>query len=132
MKTITLFILLLFISVPSAYSDTEKKVSRKISESYDEEPCTCVFNKNRMWNPESIVWNNEEWRCSEYNEDGTCGAVARITLSRQDPCKSHSVPMYCVFNLDNAPKTIEFGDTTWTCTKRNAANKCTQAEQSAR
>lgn len=47
----------------SVYSETgERKASSEIGTSDDDVPCTCtcIFNKNRMWSPEKIVWNNEE------------------------------------------------------------------------
>jgi hypothetical protein len=57
----------------------EKKQSYKIGTQIDDEPCTCVFNKNRMWNPETIIWNNEEWKCAIYKTDGTCSKVSIVT-----------------------------------------------------
>lgn len=56
----------------------DEKGPAKIGSNPDDEPCTCVFNKNRMWNPEKIVWNNEEWKCANYNTDGTCSEVTTI------------------------------------------------------
>lgn len=41
-------------------------------------PCTCVFNKNRLWNPERITYNNAKWECEHYNADGTCARVRRV------------------------------------------------------
>ena len=54
------------------------KVSGKLGENADDIPCTCVFNKNRMWNPEKIVWSNQEWQCTEYKQDGTCRSVGVV------------------------------------------------------
>ncbi|MCL1098646.1 hypothetical protein [Shewanella gelidii] len=44
----------------------------------DEEPCTCVFNSNRKYNPEKVLWNNAYWICEIYKTDGTCSAVKKI------------------------------------------------------
>ncbi|MDB1123795.1 YARHG domain-containing protein [Vibrio algarum] len=44
----------------------------------DEKPCTCVFNMNRAWNPEKIIWNNEAWKCTIYKDDGTCSEVQKV------------------------------------------------------
>lgn len=52
--------------------------SAKIGSNPDDEPCTCVFNKNRMWNPDKIVWNNEEWVCTNYTTDGLCSEVSKV------------------------------------------------------
>ena len=53
-------------------------VSESIGAKADEVPCTCVFNKNRMWNPEKVMWNNAYWKCSIYKDDGTCSEVQKI------------------------------------------------------
>lgn len=52
-----------------------KTINKTIAEKADEEPCTCVFNQNRQWNPENVMWNGKYWECSIYNSDGTCGEV---------------------------------------------------------
>ncbi|MGF1765435.1 hypothetical protein [Aliivibrio kagoshimensis] len=57
----------------------EKKQSAKIGTQTDDEPCTCVFNKNRMWNPEKVLWKEQYWKCSIYKDDGTCSEVSIIT-----------------------------------------------------
>ncbi len=43
-----------------------------------EDPCTCVFNKNRMWNPEKVLWNDVYWICSTYKDNGECSEVKKI------------------------------------------------------
>ncbi len=40
-------------------------------------PCTCVFNKNRTWNPEKINWKGGVWKCNRYADDGYCHEVIR-------------------------------------------------------
>ncbi len=52
--------------------------SSKLSNKEDKEPCTCVFNKNRAWNPEKVMWNDHFWKCTSYKDDGTCSAVGII------------------------------------------------------
>lgn len=52
----------------------------QIAKASDEEPCTCVFNKNRMWNPEQIMWNNAPWKCTDYKDDGTCNEVQKVVI----------------------------------------------------
>ncbi|SDJ81941.1 hypothetical protein SAMN04488540_1146 [Ferrimonas sediminum] len=55
---------------------TAPKRSRKIGEQVSDVPCECVFNSKRMWNPEKILWNNQYWKCSEYNDEtGECLGV---------------------------------------------------------
>ncbi|MCK6264714.1 hypothetical protein KP803_15650 [Vibrio sp. ZSDE26] len=126
MKHSALITLLLLITTSIALANTDSKTSRKIGTATDDKPCTCVFNKNRMWNPEKIVWNNEEWHCSEYKEDGTCASVATLSSgqSKQNPCSKQTVPLYCAFNLDNAPKYIEIENDTWQCTAYDEVGKC--------
>ncbi|RTR39685.1 hypothetical protein EKG38_07750 [Shewanella canadensis] len=50
----------------------------KIGEDTDDEPCTCVFNKNRKWNPEKVIWNDHFWECAKWKDDGTCAEVQII------------------------------------------------------
>jgi hypothetical protein len=83
MKKIMLLICVFCFLVSTAYADKNKKVSSKIAEKADEIPCTCVFNKNRMWNPEEIVWNNQLWECAIYKDDGTCSKV-QIVKEKKD------------------------------------------------
>lgn len=119
---------LIFVSFAQA-GDLSKKQSRKIGDVIDDEPCTCVFNTNRMWNPEKILWNGEEWYCSTYNADGTCGAVALVGPDKmnQDPCTKQMAPLYCVFNLEDAPKFIEIDGDVWECTGYDGGQQCTNA-----
>ncbi|KLN66439.1 hypothetical protein [Vibrio sp. VPAP30] len=124
-------LLLIFTSIPIAFADSERKVSRKMGETPDDIPCTCVFNKNRMWNPEKIVWNNEEWHCSKYNDDGTCESVALLNSKQTeiDPCSNNTSPLYCVFNLNQAPKFIEIEGYTWKCAIYDNNGKCIEAKK---
>ena len=78
MKKIILSLVVLCIFASTAAMAADKSVSRKIGDKDDDVPCTCVFNKNRMWNPEKIVWNDEEWECANYKDDGTCSEVQKI------------------------------------------------------
>jgi predicted Holliday junction resolvase-like endonuclease len=65
-------------NTPQNVTKKSAKSTSKIGTSEDDVPCNCVFNKNRMWNPEKIVWNNEEWQCAHYKEDGTCERVQKV------------------------------------------------------
>lgn len=57
----------------------------EIEEEADDIPCTCVFNKNRDWNPDKVLWNDGYWECSNYKTDGTCSQVRLIkTVSVDD------------------------------------------------
>jgi hypothetical protein len=74
----TLLVLFCVLSSSAVMADKDKKVSTKFGESPDDIPCKCIFNQNRMWNPERIIWHNEEWECKEYKEDGTCAEVHKV------------------------------------------------------
>lgn len=50
----------------------------------DKQPCTCVFNMNRAWNPEKIIWENEAWKCTIYKDDGTCSEVQKVASLDDD------------------------------------------------
>lgn len=65
-------------NTPKNVTKKSAKSTSKIGTSEDDAPCNCVFNKNRMWNPEKIVWNNEEWQCALYKDDGTCESVQKV------------------------------------------------------
>ncbi|KOO01842.1 hypothetical protein [Vibrio nereis] len=121
---------LIFSSI--ACASNEKKGTFKIGDNVDDVPCTCVFNKNRMWNPETIMWNNEEWYCSNYNEDGTCASVALVNPTKLEAiCDSDTVPLHCIFNLENAPKTVTIEGNSWECGARNQLdNMCIKAVKS--
>lgn len=41
-------------------------------------PATVVFNKNREWNPEKIIWQGYFWECANYNADATCEKVQLV------------------------------------------------------
>jgi len=41
-------------------------------------PCTCIFNQNRLWNPEKIRWHGVFWECANYRDDGTCSQVQKV------------------------------------------------------
>ncbi|MEZ8102551.1 hypothetical protein [Vibrio bivalvicida] len=132
MKYFLLIIMLpLVIASMVQAADNSNKGNYKIGASSEDEPCTCVFNNTRMWNPEKILWNGEEWYCSKYNDDGTCDSVALLnsTDSIQNPCLKQTTPIYCVFNLTNAPKSIQTEDGTWTCSEYNDDQKCTKAKK---
>ncbi len=55
-----------------------KATTNKKEQAKSDAPCACVFNKNRMWNPEKILWNNTYWQCANYRDDGTCSKVSKI------------------------------------------------------
>lgn len=103
----------------------DKKISSKIGEKIDDVPCTCVFNKNRMWNPEKIVWNNEEWECTTYKEDGTCAAVGIVMNQPIDPCAKEDILLKCVFNNTKSSRlTINVNGEVWECIRYNDAGMC--------
>lgn len=58
--------------------------SRKIGAKTDDLPSTVVFNKNRMWNPDKILWNNKFFKCGNYRDDGTCEYVRELTESEME------------------------------------------------
>jgi hypothetical protein len=43
-----------------------------------EQPCTAVFNCNRIWNPHTITFSGDEWICAKYDEIGACIRVMNI------------------------------------------------------
>ncbi len=134
MKNTILFAIMVLIFTSSAQAnDSSKKSSRKVGDTFDDEPCTCVFNNTRMWNPEKILWNGEEWHCSKYNEDGTCDSVGLVNPNQtnMDPCSKQTTPLYCVFNLQNAPKSIEINDDIWQCSKYDDDQKCTEVTKTS-
>lgn len=134
MKDTILFAIMVLIFVRSAQANNNsEKGNYKLGERPDDEPCTCVFNNNRMWNPEKILWNGEEWHCSKYNEDGTCDSVGLVNPNKTetDPCSKEATPLYCVFNLENAPKSIKIDDDIWKCSKYDSNQKCTKATRAS-
>jgi lipase chaperone LimK len=44
----------------------------------DDAPCKCIFDKNRKFNPEKIVWKGGVWKCSIYLDNGACNKVIRV------------------------------------------------------
>lgn len=44
----------------------------------DDIPSVHIFNKNREWNPEKIIWRDNFWECAEYRDNGTCVEVRAI------------------------------------------------------
>jgi hypothetical protein len=45
----------------------------------DDAPCTCVFDRTRMWVPETFSWKDRVWKCSSYDDDGIyCTGVVEI------------------------------------------------------
>ena len=56
-----------------------KEPTQKIKESnLDDVPNTVVFNRNREWNPEKIIWKDKFWECTNYNDDGICLKVEEV------------------------------------------------------
>ena len=37
----------------------DKHVDTIVPDDADDVPCTCVFNQNRAWNPEKVLWNEQ-------------------------------------------------------------------------
>ena len=66
-------VILSSIATPKA----EKSVSKPPSD-MREKPMLCVFDKNRSWNPERIVFNDAIWECAEYGDDGVCLRVQKV------------------------------------------------------
>ncbi|MDF4902106.1 hypothetical protein P3551_22750 [Vibrio parahaemolyticus] len=62
-----------------AYEEAKASLETALkSANKDEVPCTCVFNKNRAWNPEKIIWRDVFWECANYRDDGTCAKVRKV------------------------------------------------------
>lgn len=62
-----------------AYEEAKASLESALkSADKDEVPCTCVFNKNRAWNPEKIIWRDVFWECANYRDDGTCSNVRKV------------------------------------------------------
>lgn len=132
MKYATIIATAALIFSSTVIASNEKKGTFKIGDNADDIPCTCVFNKNRMWNPETIMWNNEEWYCSNYSEDGTCASVALVNPTKLEAtCDKDAIPLYCIFNVENAPKTVIIEGESWKCGARNQLdNMCIKAVKS--
>lgn len=66
----------------TAYEEAKKRLENALKKQKlaadNEVPCTCVFNKNRAWNPEKIIWRDVFWECANYREDGTCSKVRKV------------------------------------------------------
>ncbi|WP_354625344.1 hypothetical protein [Psychromonas sp. MME2] len=124
-------LLLLFISVISFSSFFANAKDKNMVGKTGDVPCPCVFNKNRAWNPDKIVWNNQEWFCSKYNEDGLCDSVAVINYTDKKPneCDNDTVPLRCLFDLKKAPKAIKINGSTWACLAYDINNKCIQVHE---
>lgn len=43
-----------------------------------EAPWPGIFDKNRKFNPEKIVWKDGIWSCAHYRADGVCSQVVRV------------------------------------------------------
>ncbi len=65
--------------------NTQVRMIEPGSEGSVDEPCTCAFNSKRMWNPETIIWNDERWRCTGYNEE--TGACLDVEVVKEDESK---------------------------------------------
>ncbi|CAG35130.1 hypothetical protein [Desulfotalea psychrophila] len=78
MKKIGLSFVILCVLASTVAMASDKQGTSKVGGPSDEEPCTCVFNNNRQWNPEKVLWNNAYWKCSNYKNDGTCSEVKKI------------------------------------------------------
>ncbi|EGQ7800808.1 hypothetical protein P6A00_004506 [Vibrio parahaemolyticus] len=62
-----------------AYEEAKASLESALkSADKDEVPCTCVFNKNRAWNPEKVIWRDVCWECANYRDDGTCSKVRKV------------------------------------------------------
>jgi len=66
------------LSTPKRQSAKQTDGSSKLGKKADDVPCTCVFNKNRAWNPEKIIWKQHFWECLNYKDDGTCTKVGIV------------------------------------------------------
>lgn len=57
-----------------------KEQARKAKElASQDKPIPGVFHKkNRMWTPEKVRFNDKEWQCSSYSEDGLCLGVEEV------------------------------------------------------
>lgn len=84
MKKIGLVFFTLSIFTSTAVVASDKQGTSRVGVNGDDVPCTCVFNKNRMWNPEKVLWNNAYWKCSNYQNDGTCSEVSKIKDIEQE------------------------------------------------
>jgi len=58
---------------------SEREKLAKWKEKVETTPCTCVFNKNRSWNPATFVWKDATWVCAIWKEDGSCAEVKKIS-----------------------------------------------------
>ncbi|MFT6984857.1 MAG: hypothetical protein ACJAT7_000658 [Psychromonas sp.] len=136
MKKIILSIFAFCFLVSTASAGKNKTVSTKIGEIPDEIPCTCVFNKNRMWNPEKIVWLNEEWECAIYEDDGTCSAVQVIKIAKDKKTsiktaeKADEDPCTCVFNKNRMwnPEKIIWNNEEWECANYKDDGTCSAVQ----
>lgn len=79
-KMPTLSVEISFLNTDTAANKTATYTFRK-EEDIGEPPCVCIFNKNRMFNHDKIVWDNEEWECVVYKDDGLCEKVQKINQS---------------------------------------------------
>nr|WP_321403391.1 tetratricopeptide repeat protein [uncultured Desulfobacter sp.] len=70
LKTLSLLTVLMILTCGSGAFAGEELAS--------DVPCTCVFNKNRQWNPNRITFKGIKWECDHYNADGTCAQVRRV------------------------------------------------------
>lgn len=73
--------LLLVLLSGSIWASTQAKatsLSTRIGESTEDLPCKCIFDRNRRFNPEKIVWKNAVYKCAVYLENGACNRVEKV------------------------------------------------------
>ena len=59
MKKIRLIFITICVLACTAAMASNKQGTSRVGEKADDVPCTCVFNSNRMWNPEKVLWNKD-------------------------------------------------------------------------
>ncbi|MCZ4336401.1 hypothetical protein [Shewanella colwelliana] len=76
-KSATLNVEISVVNTDATTNKTATYTFRK-EEEIGQPPCACVFDKNRMYNPDKIVWHGEDWECAVYKDDGHCEKVQKI------------------------------------------------------
>lgn len=77
-KTGIALLLVLMSSSVWANAQVKGSVANRIGESQEDLPCKCIFDRNRKFNPEKIVWKNAVYKCAVYLDNGACNRVEKV------------------------------------------------------
>jgi hypothetical protein len=138
-KILSLFVFSVLAS-SIVLADRTKTVSTKFGEKRDDKPIANIFNKNRMWNPEKVLWNDEYWKCAYYKKNGVCAEVEKIknndmVKNIKEPSKiekkTNTIPPLHLWNKNRRwnPPLINWSGFQWKCSSYKEDGTCTKVQK---